>query len=367
VTGRWRRFVFRLTPVWALCVALGIGAAFISLAGGNPWAAYWAVAYGAFGDVFGFGATLTKMAPILLAGLGVALAARVGLFNIGAEGQIYLGGLGAAWVGLYVPGLPALVHIPLALLASGVAGGLWALLPAYLRVVRGVNEVITTLLMNYIAVYAVGYVVNGPMMEPGAPYPFSPVLRESAHLPLILPEADAHAGILLGLGAAVVLHWVLHRATLGYRIRAVGFNPSAAAYGGMSVRRTMLGVMFASGALAGLAGAGEVMGLKYRLFDRFSPGYGFDAIAAAFLAGSEPLLVVATSLFFGALRSGGSLMQRAVGTPVAIVIIIQGLSIFLLTLGLVFHHWEPARRFLRGGDPRPTPPSAVESRNVELS
>jgi ABC-type uncharacterized transport system permease subunit len=135
----------------------------------------------------------------------------------------------------------------------------------------------------------------------------------------------------------------------------------------MSVRRTMLGVMFASGALAGLAGAGEVMGLKYRLFDRFSPGYGFDAIAAAFLAGSEPLLVIATSLFFGALRSGGSLMQRAVGTPVAIVIIIQGLSIFLLTLGLVLHHWEPARRFLRGGDPRPTPPSAVESRNVELS
>ena len=144
MTGRWRRFVFRLVPVWALCVALGIGAAFIRLAGGNPWAAYWAVAYGAFGDVFGFGATLTKMAPILLAGLGVALAARVGLFNIGAEGQIYLGGLGAAWVGLYVPGLPALAHIPLALLASGVAGGLWALLPAYLRVVRGVNEVITT-------------------------------------------------------------------------------------------------------------------------------------------------------------------------------------------------------------------------------
>ena len=112
MSGRWRRFVFRLIPVWALCVALGIGAAFISPAGGNPWAAYWAVAHGAFGDVFGFGATLTKMAPILLAGLGVALAARVGLFNIGAEGQIYLGGLGAAWVGLYVPGLPAVTPHP---------------------------------------------------------------------------------------------------------------------------------------------------------------------------------------------------------------------------------------------------------------
>src|SRR5262249_8139374 len=131
VTSRWRPFAFPLIPVWALCVALGIGAAFISLAGGNPWSAYWAVAYGAFGDVFGFGATLTKMAPILLAGLGVALAARVGLFNIGAEGQIYLGGLGAAWVGLYVSGLPALLPIPLALLAPPPPPPLSPLLPPH--------------------------------------------------------------------------------------------------------------------------------------------------------------------------------------------------------------------------------------------
>ena len=367
MSAAWRLWVFRLIPLWALGLALGLGAAFIALAGGNPWTAYWAVLHGAFGDVFGFGATLTKMAPILLAGLGVALAARVGLFNIGAEGQIYLGGLGAAWVGLYVPGLPAALHIPLAVAASGVAGGLWALLPAYLRVTRGVNEVITTLLMNYIAIHGVGYVVHGPMMEPGAPYPYSPVLRESARLPLILPQADAHAGILLGVAAAVVLHLLLHRAALGYRIRAVGFNAQAAAYGGIAVARTMIGTMIVSGGLAGLAGAGEVMGLKYRLFDRFSPGYGFDAIAAAFLAGNEPLLVIVTSLFFAALRSGGNLMQRAVGTQVAIVIVIQGLSIFLLTLGLVLHHWEPAKRFLRGAAPRPVSATAVERTNAELS
>ncbi len=242
-----------------------------------------------------------------------------------------------------------------------MAGGLWALLPAYLRVSRGVNEVITTLLMNYIAIYGVGYVVNGPMMEPGAPYPFSPVLLESAHLPLILPEADAHAGILLGLGGR-------GRAALGAppgrprlpdprgRLQPVGGGLRRHVGAADDARRHVR-----SGALAGLAGAGEVMGLKYRLFDRFSPGYGFDAIAAAFLAGNEPLLVIATSLFFGALRSGGSLMQRAVGTPVAIVIVIQGLSIFLLTLGLVLHHWQPARRFLRGGDGRPAPAPAVES------
>ncbi len=344
----WRVWVLRLVPAWALGLALALGAVLIAIGGGNPFAAYWAVFHGAFGDVFGFGSTLTKMAPILLAGLGVALAARAGLFNIGAEGQIYLGGLGAAWVGLYVPGLPALLHVPLALAASALAGGLWALLPAYLRVARGVNEVITTLLMNYIAINGVGYVVHGPMMEPGAPYAYTPLLAESARLPLVLPEADAHAGILLGLVAAVVLHFLLHRAPLGYRIQAVGLNAQAAAYGGIRVRRTMVGAMMMSGALAGLAGAGEVMGLKYRLFDRFSPGYGFDAIAAAFLAGSEPLLVIVTSLFFGALRSGGNLMQRAVGTPVAIVIVIQGLAIFFLTLGLVLHQWGPARRFLRG-------------------
>lgn len=345
----WRVWVLRLVPVWALGLALSLGAVFIAAAGGKPLAAYWAVLHGAFGDVFGFGATLTKMAPVLLAGLGVALAARAGLFNIGAEGQIYLGGLGAAWVGLYVPGLPSALHVPLALAASALLGGLWALGPAYLRVARGVNEVITTLLMNYIAIHGVGYVVHGPMMEPGAPYPYSPVLADTAHLPLILPEADAHAGILLGLAAAVVLHVLLRRSSAGYRIQAVGLNPDAAAYGGIPVARTMIGVMVAAGALAGLAGAGEVMGLKYRLFDRFSPGYGFDAIAAAFLAGSQPLLVIVTSLFFGALRSGGNLMQRVAGTPVAIVIVIQGLSIFFLTLGLVLSQWGPARRFLRGG------------------
>jgi ABC-type uncharacterized transport system permease subunit len=345
----WRLLLLRLVPVWALGLALFLGAIFIVAAGGSPLAAYRAVFQGAFGDVFGFGSTLTKMAPVLLAALGVALAARAGLFNIGAEGQIYLGGLGAAWVGLYVTGLPGLLHVPLALFASALLGGLWALLPAYLRVVRGVNEVITTLLMNYIAIHGVGYVVHGPMMEPGAPYAYSPVLAETAHLPLILPEADAHAGILLGLAAAVGLHVLLQRSAAGYRVQAVGLNPAAAAYGGISVGRTMIGVMMVAGALAGLAGAGEVMGLKYRLFDRFSPGYGFDAIAAAFLAGNQPLLVIATALFFGALRSGGNLMQRAAGTPVAIVIVIQGLSIFFLTLGLVLHQWGPVRRFMRGG------------------
>lgn len=356
----WRLWLVRLVPVWALSLALALGALLIALAGGNPLVAYWAVLQGAFGDLFGFGTTLTKMAPILLAGLGVALAVRGGLFNIGAEGQIYLGGLAAAWVGLYVPGLPGLLHVPLALLASAVAGGLWALLPAWLRVRRGVNEVITTLLMNYVALHGVSYVVHGPMMEPGAPYPYSPPLLDTAHLPLIIPEADAHAGILLGLAAAVVLHVLLARTAAGYRLQAVGLNPQAAAYGGIPVARTMIGVMLASGALAGLAGAGEVMGLKYRLFDRFSPGYGFDAIAAAFLAGSQPLLVVPTALFFGALRSGGNLMQRAVGTPVAIVIVIQGLAIFFLTLGLVVAQWGPARRFLQQGmavlAPEPTAP-----------
>ena len=349
MSAAWRIWLLRLIPVWALGLALSLGAVLILVAGGDPLAAYWAVLQGAFGDMFGFGVTLTKMAPILLAGLGVALAIQGGLFNIGAEGQIYLGGLGAAWVGLYVTGLPSILHIPLALLASALAGALWALLPAYLRVKRGVNEVITTLLMNYIAVYGVGYVVHGPMMEPGAPYPFSPPLAETARLPLILPQADAHAGILLGLFAAVALHFMVNRTVSGYRIQAVGLNAQAAAYGGISVARTMVGVMLAAGALAGLAGAGEIMGLKYRLFDRFSPGYGFDAIAAAFLAGSQPLLVIPTSLFFGALRSGGNVMQRAVGTPVAIVIVIQGLSIFFLTLALVLSQWGPARRFLLRG------------------
>jgi general nucleoside transport system permease protein len=266
------------------------------------------------------------------------VALRAGLINIGAEGQIYLGGLAATLVGLYARPLPPLVHVPLAMLAAFVAGGAWALLPALLRLRRGVSEVITTLLMNYIGLYLVGVVVSGPLKEPGAPYPFSPSIAPSAYLPTIIPTTDAHAGIVIALALAILIFVFLEHTPLGFQVRMVGANPSAAAYAGVNVGRTVLLAMVVSGGLAGLGGASEVMGLKHRLFDAFSPGYGYDAIVVAFLGVGQPLGVIATATFFGALRSGANIMQRSQGVPVAVIFAIQGLAVLFLAGSLAVRH-----------------------------
>jgi general nucleoside transport system permease protein len=277
----------------------------------------------------------TKQRPLLLTSLGVLVALKGGQFNIGGEGQIYMGGLGSAIVGLSLHGLPALVHIPLALLGGFLLGAAWGLIPGYLKAMRGVNEVITTLLLNYIAINLVSYVVSGPLLEPKAPSPFSPAIAVTAQLPILLPQTQTHAGILLGLAATGILWVVFARSPLGYRIETVGQNPIAARYAGISVEQTIVLVMSLAGGLAGLAGAGEVLGLKYRLFENFSPGYGFDAIAIAFLSRGNLLGVVLTSLFFGALRGGANVMQRSAGVPVTVVLAIQGLTVLFIAISLV--------------------------------
>ena len=343
-----RTAVLRLLPIWAVLFALLLGMFFVLLTGAHPIEAYRDLLRGALADVFGFATTLVKTTPLLFAGLGVAVALRAGLINIGAEGQIYLGGLAAALVGLYVQGLPPLLHVPLAMLAAFVAGGAWALLPALLRLRRGVSEVITTLLMNYIGLYFVGALVSGPLKEPGAPYPYSAVLARSAYLPTIIPTTDAHAGILIALVLAVVTYVVLEHTPAGFQVRMVGANPSAAAYAGVNVGQTIIIAMVVSGGLAGLGGASEVMGLKHRLFDAFSPGYGYDAIVVAFLASGQPLGVAVTALFFGALRSGANIMQRSQGVPVAVIFAIQGLAVLFLAASLAVRH----RIFRWGGRSR---------------
>lgn len=324
-----------LSPLIAVVAALLVGAGLILLAGANPIAAYTALFQESLSTYFGFGNTLTKMAPLLLTSLGVLVALRAGQFNIGGEGQIYLGALGSAIAGLYIKGLPALIHIPLALLAGFLFGAVWGLIPGYLKAVRGINEVITTLLLNYIAINFVSYLVHDPLMAPGAPSPYTSMIAKSAQLPIILPQSLAHAGILLGLVVAVVLWVLLVRSPFGYQTAAVGLNPIAARYGGISVERTIMLVMALAGGLAGLAGSSEVMGLKYRLFEQVSPGYGFDAIAIAFLSRGSVLGVVLTSLFFSALRSGANVMQRSAGVPVTIVYAIQGLTVLFIAISLV--------------------------------
>ncbi|MEW5857969.1 MAG: ABC transporter permease [Cyanobacteriota bacterium] len=321
-----------LSPLVAIASALIVGAVLILLAKANPITAYSILFKESLADYYGFANTIAKTAPLLLASLGVLVPLKAGLFNIGAEGQIYLGGLGSALVGLYLQGLPPLIHVPLALLGGFLLGAIWGLIPGYLKAMRGVNEVITTLLLNYVALNFVGYLVNNPLKAPGAPSAFSPLIAESARLPIILPQTQAHAGIFIGLLATGILWVVLTRSPLGYQIEAVGQNPTAARYAGMSVERTIIAVMALAGGLAGLAGAGEVMGLKYRLFDRFSPGYGFDAIAIALLSRGNLAGIVLTSLFFGILRSGANVMQRSANVPVTVVFAIQGLTVLFIAI-----------------------------------
>ncbi|HEY9637009.1 MAG TPA: ABC transporter permease [Coleofasciculaceae cyanobacterium] len=322
-----------LSPLLAIAAALLVGAGLIIIAGKNPIAAYSTLFQEAIANYYGFGNTLTKTTPLLLTSLGVLVALKAGQFNIGGEGQIYMGGLGSTLVGLYVKA-PLVIHLPLALLAGFLLGAIWGLIPGYLKAVRGVNEVITTLLLNYVGQYFISYLVNGPMMQPGAPSPFSPKLPESAQLPTILPQTQTHAGIVIALMATGILWVVFLRSPLGYQIEAVGQNPIAARYAGMSVKRTIMLVMAVAGGLAGLAGSSEVMGLKYRLFENFSGGYGFDAIAIAFLSRGSILGVVFTSLFFGALRSGANVMQRSADVPVTIVYAIQGLTVLFIAISL---------------------------------
>lgn len=324
-----------LSSMLAIIAALVVGAGLIALAGVNPIVAYTVLFREALANYYGFGTTLTKTAPLLLTSLGVLVALKAGQFNIGGEGQIYMGGLGSAIAGLYIHGLPAWIHVPLALLGGFSLGAIWGLVPGYLKAVRGLNEVITTLLLNYIALNLINYLVSNPLIEPGAPSPYSPLIDPAAQLPIILPQTQTHAGILIGLVAAAMLWVVFQRSPLGYQIEAVGQNSIAARYAGISVERTIMLVMALAGGLAGLAGAGEVMGLKYRLFDHFSPGYGFDAMAIAFLSRGNLTGVVMTSLFFGALRSGANVMQRSAGVPVTVVYAIQGLTVLFIAISLV--------------------------------
>lgn len=328
---RFRSFI---SPLLAIFATLIVGAGLIRIAGANPIAAYTALFQDSLTTYFGFGNTLTKTTPLLLASLGMLVALRTGLFNLGGEGQIYMGGLGSVIIGLYFQDLPPFIHLPLALLGGFLLGGVWGAIAGYLKAFRGINEVLTTLLLNYIAQNFISYLVNSPLKDPEAPSPYSPLIAESARLPIILPQSQAHAGIFLGLIIAVILAIVFSWTAWGYQIDAVGQNPIAARYAGMSVNRTILAGMMLSGGLAGLAGSSEVLGLKYRLFENFSPGYGFDAIAIALLSRGSPFGVVLTAFFFGILRSGANVMQRSAGVPLTVIYAIQGLTVLFLAIAL---------------------------------
>jgi simple sugar transport system permease protein len=275
--------------------------------------------------------TLTVATPLIAAGLGVALAFRAGLFNIGAQGQLLIGAALAGYVG-FSWHLPTGLHLVVALLAALVGGAVWGGLVGFLRARTGAHEVIVTIMLNYVALNLLAYLLTtSAFQRPGSHNPISPPVDASASLPLLLgPQFRLHLGFPLVLVAAAVVWWLLERSTLGFRFRAVGANPAAARTAGMSVGGSYVGVMLVAGALAGLAGAAQVLGTERSLTGGISGTIGSDAITVALLGRSTPLGTVLAGLLFGALRAGGVLMQAQTGTPIDIVLVVQSVIVLLI-------------------------------------
>jgi general nucleoside transport system permease protein len=336
-----------LVPTFAVLCAFAVGAVLIAMAGKSPIVAYQALLRSAFGNRNNWGETLVKMVPLLLAGLGTAVAFRARVFNIGAEGQIYMGALGAGFVGLFLGDLPIFVGIPLIIIAGFLMGGLWGGIAGFLKKQFGANEIIVTLMLNYVALAINSYLIGGPWRDPASTEPYTARFVEGAILPVILPRTRLHAGILLALLAAVAIWWLMRHTVLGYQITVTGANEEAARYSGMRTGRLVVLTMFISGGLAGLAGVGEVAGLHHRILENFSPGYGYTAIAIAMLGQAKAPGVVIASFLFAALVIGVNGMQDLVGVPVSIVFIIEGL-VLLFVLASEFFRQKGLAQGLRG-------------------
>jgi simple sugar transport system permease protein len=277
----------------------------------------------AFNPVF---ESLTRSIPYIFAGLGMALGFRTGLFNIGVEGQIFMGGIFSVWVGYSFTGLPAIIHIPFAFMAGALGGALWGFIPGFLKAKTGGHEVINTIMMNYVAFRLTDWLLRGPMKREGSTNPLSPIIEASAELPRFFDNPIRfHLGFFIALVVAALVYWFLFKTKWGFNLRTVGANPRAARYAGMNIVRSTIAAMSISGALAGMAGSNELLGLNHHLSQSFSPGYGFDSIALALLGRNHPLGVVLAALLFGTLRNGATRMQAAAGIPIDIISVMQAL------------------------------------------
>lgn len=311
--------------------ALVAGGLLILSIGASPEAAYGALLTGSLGGIYPLSETLLRATPLLLAGLAVLVAFRCGVWNIGAEGQILIAALCVVGAGRYLGGLPPILTWALLLSLGAAAGAGWSLLAGVLKLRRHVPEVIGTIMLNFVAFFLVSWAVNGPLIEAARTQPVSDPLPESAWLPLLLPPTRLHPGVLLPWAAAAAVWVLLYRTLLGFRLRAVGANPAAARAAGVSVGRTLLTSFALSGALAGLAGATELLGLfPHRLSERFLYGYGYMGIAVALLGELHPFGAAASGLFFGALVTGSEAMEQSAGVSSVAVAVLQAVIIFFL-------------------------------------
>jgi simple sugar transport system permease protein len=323
-----------LLPLVAVAVALILCSGLVWLAGADVLEAYSVLLLSTFESTYDLQDTLVKAAPLLLTGLAVTVAFRAKFWNIGAEGQLMAGAIAAAFIGQRLS-LPAFSLVPLMIFGAAVLDALWALIPALLKVKLKVDDVVSTLLLNFIMLYGVTALLEGPWRDPKSGYPNSPSIRPEAEFP-ILAGYQMHLGIFIALAAAILVWWLLARTTLGFRIRAVGHNPAAANYAGVPVGRVIIVAALISGALAGLAGAGEVGGVRYQVTSDLTSGYGYAGIVIATLAELNPLGAIPAALFFAVIFNGAGTMSRSLGVPIYLADVIQGVALMTMVAMRLF-------------------------------
>ncbi len=330
-------------PIVSLLLGLVFAGIFFWLTGKNPFTVYLLMFQGAFGSAYGLSETVVKAIPLMLTGLAVSLAFRMKLWNIGAEGQLYMGAFAATGVALAFPNWPAYLLLPAMFIAGFVMGGIWGLIPALPRAYFKVNETISTLLLNYVAILWVDFLVFGPWRDPhGFNFPYSTPFSPSATLPT-LGHTRIHLGLFVGLAIAVIFYFVLKYTKWGYEIRVCGESPKAADYAGMNFVKNILLVMFISGGIAGIAGMTEVSGITQRLQQGISPGYGFTAIIVAWLGRLNPWAIIVVSFLLGGLLVGGFSIQTS-GFPAATVSMLQGAILFFVLGGEILGQYRLKKR-----------------------
>ena len=341
--GSGSKWLFFLVPLLSIVLGLVFSGIFFAATGKNPLEIYWLMFQGAFGSAYSLSETVVKAIPLMMTALAVSMAFRMQLWNIGAEGQFYMGTFGATWVALSFPNWPAYLLLPSMLVAGFLMGGLWGLIPAVPRAFFKVNETISTLLMNYIGILWVDYLVYGPWKDPkGFNFPITPPFSPGAILPSV-GNTRIHFGLFIGLTVAVIFFIVLKYTKWGYEIRVCGESSKAATYAGMNFARNILLVMFISGGIAGVAGMTEVSAITQRLQHGISPGYGYTAIIIAWLARLNPWAIILVSFLMGGLLVGGFSIQTS-GFPAATASMLQGAILFFVLAGEILIQYRIKRK-----------------------
>jgi len=328
-----------LLPLAAVGAALMLCSGLVVLAGANVFTAYSKLFLSSLSTTFNLVETVVKAAPLIFTGLAVTVAFRAKFWNIGAEGQLLAGAMAAAFIGAR-EALPAWSLVPLMIAGGALAGSVWALLPAVLKTRYKVDDVVTTLLLNFVIYYGMMALLDGPWKDPLSGYPDSPDIRTQAEFPILLRATRLHLGVLLAAFAAAGAWLILRHTTLGFEIDAVGENPKAARYAGIDIAAVILLTAAVSGALAGLAGVGEVAGIHFQVMAGLSPGYGYTGIVIAMLARLNPIGVVPAAVFFAIIITGAEAMSRATGVPVFLADVIQGMSLITMLAALMLTQYR---------------------------